>query len=633
MTTKKVGRDDAQIAKDRSRAVQARKAQRSKTNNTKRPAAKGGRGRTRKVSSPSTEEASDSDEDSFLVDDDEELSVDEASSSEDEIIAMAKRSQAKRQVAKKQTISLEDSSSSSEDESLIGAKRKPPPRTKYLNNDTTEPMRPGNALDSSSENSSSDTDGEEGGGFLESPAFQKRKSKQAPHMIQRMKAAAKGSQKSKPPTSSNIFEKFKYNNNNKSKFAARKPAPAKMAQGDGGVLAQSTKASLQESDTDDDVYDIPVGRASTKRKRNNAFSNDDEDDSPVKMKANKKSSTEDSAFVDDDEDANMDEDEQTALAVALSQSAHEEEQSRKRKETQKVIDLEDSDESDIEEEQDANEEFVEEDAEAKTAATVLATANKLSLTVLKTMQILAKKASSDPSNKDDDPKGPVGMIVDGALALHDLASVNANDSNHDFISPELMKEICPNITLAGYQIIGVNWMALLHGMKVAVDGSKKKTNVNGVLADEMGLGKTAQTIVFLAWLKYKNQGIKPNSKGNDGNEVNQVVDLLESDDEAADDLDVDLDEDEEAYGEDKRKIHTPNDHVCPHLIVVPASVLSNWEREFKRFAPHLNVVKYHGSQAERFEMQETLKLHLPKNAKARRRAGVEPLDIILAPIT
>lgn len=632
MTTKKVGRDDAQIAKDRSRAVQARKAQRSKTNNTKRPAAKGGRGRTRKVSSPSTEEASDSDEDSFLVDDDEELSVDEASSSEDEIIAMAKRSQAKRQVAKKQTISLEDSSSSSEDESLIGAKRKPPPRTKYLNNDTTEPMRPGNALDSSSENSSSDTDGEEGGGFLESPAFQKRKSKQAPHMIQRMKAAAKGSQKSKPPTSSIIFEKFKYNNN-KSKFAARKPAPAKMAQGDGGVLAQSTKASLQESDTDDDVYDIPVGRASTKRKRNNAFSNDDEDDSPVKMKANKKSSTEDSAFVDDDEDANMDEDEQTALAVALSQSAHEEEQSRKRKETQKVIDLEDSDESDIEEEQDANEEFVEEDAEAKTAATVLATANKLSLTVLKTMQILAKKASSDPSNKDDDPKGPVGMIVDGALALHDLASVNANDSNHDFISPELMKEICPNITLAGYQIIGVNWMALLHGMKVAVDGSKKKTNVNGVLADEMGLGKTAQTIVFLAWLKYKNQGIKPNSKGNDGNEVNQVVDLLESDDEAADDLDVDLDEDEEAYGEDKRKIHTPNDHVCPHLIVVPASVLSNWEREFKRFAPHLNVVKYHGSQAERFEMQETLKLHLPKNAKARRRAGVEPLDIILAPIT
>ena len=37
----------------------------------------------------------------------------------------------------------------------------------------------------------------------------------------------------------------------------------------------------------------------------------------------------------------------------------------------------------------------------------------------------------------------------------------------------------------------------------------------------------------------------------------------------------------------------------PHLIVVPASVLSNWMNEFKKFAPSLSVVKYHGSLSER----------------------------------
>lgn len=43
-------------------------------------------------------------------------------------------------------------------------------------------------------------------------------------------------------------------------------------------------------------------------------------------------------------------------------------------------------------------------------------------------------------------------------------------------------------------------------------------------------------------------------------------------------------------------------HVNPgqtHLIIVPASVLSNWETEFARFAPQVKVLRYHGSTAER----------------------------------
>lgn len=30
----------------------------------------------------------------------------------------------------------------------------------------------------------------------------------------------------------------------------------------------------------------------------------------------------------------------------------------------------------------------------------------------------------------------------------------------------------------------------------------------------------------------------------------------------------------------------------PHIIIVPVSVLPNWEREFKTFCPDMNVVKY-----------------------------------------
>ncbi|KAK1935917.1 snf2-related chromatin remodeling factor SRCAP [Babesia divergens] len=68
---------------------------------------------------------------------------------------------------------------------------------------------------------------------------------------------------------------------------------------------------------------------------------------------------------------------------------------------------------------------------------------------------------------------------------------------------------------------------------------------NGILADEMGLGKTLQTIALLAHLACEH--------GNWG----------------------------------------------PHLIVVPTSVLINWEMEFKKFCPGFNILSYYGTPAER----------------------------------
>ena len=125
----------------------------------------------------------------------------------------------------------------------------------------------------------------------------------------------------------------------------------------------------------------------------------------------------------------------------------------------------------------------------------------------------------------------------------DLTSI-AGDGRH-LLSQASFAQICPSLSLKPYQIVGINWMKLLH-----------ENGMNGVLADDMGLGKTVQTIAFLGYLKSS----RPSSA--------------------------------------KAK---------PHLLVVPASTLVNWENEFARFCPSLNVFLYHGNQSERSEMRHVLR--------------------------
>ncbi|KAI8896505.1 P-loop containing nucleoside triphosphate hydrolase protein [Globomyces pollinis-pini] len=70
-------------------------------------------------------------------------------------------------------------------------------------------------------------------------------------------------------------------------------------------------------------------------------------------------------------------------------------------------------------------------------------------------------------------------------------------------------------------------------------------NQNGILADEMGLGKTIQTIGFLNYLFNSQQ----------------------------------------VYG--------------PFLVVVPLSTIGAWQKEFKKWAPKMNVICYHGDSVSR----------------------------------
>lgn len=70
-------------------------------------------------------------------------------------------------------------------------------------------------------------------------------------------------------------------------------------------------------------------------------------------------------------------------------------------------------------------------------------------------------------------------------------------------------------------------------------------STNGILADEMGLGKTIQTIALLAHLACVH----------------------------------------EIWG--------------PHLVIVPTSVMLNWEMEFKKWCPGFKILTYYGTQEER----------------------------------
>ena len=98
--------------------------------------------------------------------------------------------------------------------------------------------------------------------------------------------------------------------------------------------------------------------------------------------------------------------------------------------------------------------------------------------------------------------------------------------------------------LRGYQKIGYRWLRTLDGW-----------GFGGILADDMGLGKTVQVIALFAD-EYR--------EGKEGGESR------------------------------------------PSLIVCPASLVYNWENEFKKFAPGIRIRTIAGSAAQRREAFEAL---------------------------
>jgi SWI/SNF-related matrix-associated actin-dependent regulator 1 of chromatin subfamily A len=72
----------------------------------------------------------------------------------------------------------------------------------------------------------------------------------------------------------------------------------------------------------------------------------------------------------------------------------------------------------------------------------------------------------------------------------DILKIKSSRESDGILANSDFDTLCNKLLLKPYQLVGVNWLKLLH-----------QNQINGVLADDMGLGKTIQTIAFLAWLK------------------------------------------------------------------------------------------------------------------------------------
>ncbi len=99
-----------------------------------------------------------------------------------------------------------------------------------------------------------------------------------------------------------------------------------------------------------------------------------------------------------------------------------------------------------------------------------------------------------------------------------------------------------NANLRPYQMVGVNWLHFL-----------TELGLGACLADDMGLGKTIQVIALLA-VKYR-----------------QSTKLLH-----------------------------------PSILVLPASLLSNWKSELERFAPSLKALYLHASEMARDDLKKLM---------------------------
>jgi SNF2 family DNA or RNA helicase len=128
----------------------------------------------------------------------------------------------------------------------------------------------------------------------------------------------------------------------------------------------------------------------------------------------------------------------------------------------------------------------------------------------------------------------------GELPLHGVQTSGwLDDLLKQLEAGDQVRELPPPDSFAGelrpYQTRGYSWLAFL-----------RRWGLGACLADDMGLGKTIQAIVLLV--------------------------------------------------QEREQATTP---IPPALILCPTSVVGNWKREIRRFAPDLKVLVHHGSDREK----------------------------------
>lgn len=124
----------------------------------------------------------------------------------------------------------------------------------------------------------------------------------------------------------------------------------------------------------------------------------------------------------------------------------------------------------------------------------------------------------------------LGMEASGWAAWL-CGSGGENDLGKSASMPMLEQPECFRGELRPYQLSGLSWLAFLD-----------RAGFGACLADDMGLGKTIQLIALLQWERQR----------------------------------------------------APGATLGPTLLIVPMSVVGNWVREIRRFAPELEVLVHHG---------------------------------------
>ncbi|GAB1451708.1 DEAD/DEAH box helicase [Draconibacterium sp.] len=115
--------------------------------------------------------------------------------------------------------------------------------------------------------------------------------------------------------------------------------------------------------------------------------------------------------------------------------------------------------------------------------------------------------------------------------------------------------------LRSYQLEGYNWMHQLH-----------ENGFGGCLADDMGLGKTLQTLALLLKLKRQKSGVIINHPFATNGQLDLFAQMPNADEEA---------------------------NQPASIIVLPTSLVHNWDNEIRKFTPTLKVYKYVGNQRKK----------------------------------
>ena len=146
------------------------------------------------------------------------------------------------------------------------------------------------------------------------------------------------------------------------------------------------------------------------------------------------------------------------------------------------------------------------------------------------------------------------MLLDDLEGMPAPLEAGELEELNDFkVSPNL------NATLRPYQLEGVKWLVRLNN-----------NELGACLADDMGLGKTLQTIATLLHAKENRTITKPSGANQKESATGKQLDLFQP-------------------AEDAEWLNALN-----VLIILPASLVFNWEREIKKFAPTLSAYKHTG---------------------------------------